>query len=142
MCHRIVFVREIPELTGESEPVRFLAEVVWYDVSESAIYVRDPTCKKGKSRPPLLVRIDISEFRREQVTGFENAVPFQCLEGEYLTILGKTHINRKKEEENENDEKTEMECSQIGVIAKYINVANGTDIGTYTRAVEVRRRYC
>lgn len=143
MSYRIVFVREIPELTGDSEPVRFLAEIVWYDVYESAIYVQDPISKKGKRKRPIpLVKVDISEFRKEQVSGFKSTVPFQCVSGGYLTILGKTYITEKeKNDKTDEEEEEENTYSKIGIKAFYINNAKGTDIETYARAIEARRKY-
>lgn len=136
MSSRILFLREIPGLSEKPEFVRVLAEVVHYDVSNNTIYVRDPTQKKGSGSSSLLVKVDISEFRLEQITGFKNAMPFQCIPGEYLTILGETYKVNEKEGEEEGT------CSQIGIKARYINCAVGTDIPTYAKAIEVRRKYC
>ena len=148
-CSRILFLREVPSLPAERPVfVRVLAEVVRYDVSSSTIYVRDPTQRKRpapSAQQPPLVRVDISEFRKEQITGFKNAAPFQCTPGEYLTILGDTYKIREKEKEAKEmgmEEGENENYSQVGIKARYVNCAAGTDIVVYAKAVEARRKYC
>ena len=142
MESRILFVREIPEVSSEDDAglIRVLAEVVWYDVANASIYVRDPTVRKGSILPDLLVKVDISDFRIEQLTGFKNAVSFRCVSGEILTILGKAQ-NVGEEEQHQNSSEKKYVTSNIGLKACYINVSTGINISLYIKAVEARRKY-